>query len=251
MSIYVDTRVGSKEIIPYFRPYGDIDVEPTTLEAADFCFCGYGPDGDVLVGIERKRLSDLIQSMRDRRLSGAQLPKLFDNYQYVYLIVEGMWRAGKSGILEHFHGKGWEVYGGSGGRKPIMYAEVDNYLNSLSLRTGIHVKRSGTEGETAAQIVNLYKHFQKEWDKHTAHNQVYAPVPEPKKVGWLREQWTADQELVRAFAAQIPGIDRKCDAVARRFKTVGEMVMARQAHWMEVDGIGKVLAERIREVFTT
>lgn len=247
--IYVDDRVGSKEIIPYFKPWG-VDVESTQLNSADFCFVGYGEDGDSMVGIERKRVSDLIQSMREGRLSGHQLPKLLDDYQYVYLLVEGVYRPGPTGALEVLKGRDWRAYGSGQGRKPIMYAEVDNYLNSLSLRTPVMVKRSNDERETAAIVVNLWKHFQKEWDKHHSHQGVYAPVPEPKKVGWKRESWSLKQEEVRAVASQIPGIDRKCDAVARKFHTVGEMVSAREGKWLEIPGIGKELAVRAREFFS-
>lgn len=247
--IYIDDRIGSRELTPYFSPYG-VDVESTRLDAGDFCFYGHGEQEECLVGVERKRLSDLIQSMRDRRLSGAQLPKLLAQYGYVYLIVEGVWRPGRTGILEVLKGKGWAAYGSGQGRKPIMYAEVDNYLNSLGLRAGVRVKRSNGEQETAAQVVNLYKHFQKEWGKHTAHSQVYAPVPEPKKAGWRVEVWTQEEEQLRAFAAQIPGIDRKCDAIARKFGRTSNFLAAREKALMEVEGIGKELARRIREVFT-
>ena len=94
--ILIDDRMGSKELLPLFRPY-DVTVELSHLEYADIAFFGNGPTGPELVGIERKTLHDLVNSMRSRRLSGYQLPGLMAAYAWVYIVVEGVWRAGDGG----------------------------------------------------------------------------------------------------------------------------------------------------------
>src|SRR5580704_1028800 len=53
-----------------------------------------------LIGYERKRLPDLINSMKDRRLSGHQLKGMYSLYDRVELVVEGVWRAGDGGAIE-------------------------------------------------------------------------------------------------------------------------------------------------------
>lgn len=239
--ILLDDRIGSKELLPLFRPFG-IDVEATRLESADAAFAGYGPTGDVMVGIERKRISDLIQSMREKRLSGFQLPRLLEDYAYVFIIVEGMWKPGPRGEIQTWQGKGFKpLYNGG---QSILYAEVDNYLTGLSLRAGVEVKRSGSPEETVVQIVNLFKSFQKKWKDHHSHSQVYAPVPTPRKAQFRPRQLTDKQKVLRDMAAQLPGIDRKCELVMEKFGTVRRMFEASELEWKQIDGIGDVLAKQ-------
>lgn len=240
--ILLDDRIGSIELLSLFKPYG-VDVEPTRLESADAAFAGHGKDGDCMVGIERKRITDLIQSMRDRRLSGSQLPKLLADYSYVFLIVEGMWQPGAGGEVQTWQGNGFKPLWAA--NKPILYAEVDNYLNSMSLRGGIEVKRAGTPKETVAQIINLFRSFDKPWAAHTAHNQIYAPISTPRKAAFRPRDLTETQKLVRDMAAQIPGIDRKCEAIMDQFPTPRRMFEASPLEWKQIDGIGEVLAKKI------
>lgn len=130
----------------------------------------------------------------------------------------------------------------------MMYAEVDNFLTGLSLRAGFEVKRSAKPEETVAQIINLFRNFDKPWASHTAHNQVYAPVPTAAKVSFRPRTLTVDQKLIRDIAAQLPGIDRKCEVVMDHFKTTRRMFEASAREWKEIDGIGDVLATRITEL---
>jgi ERCC4-type nuclease len=51
------------------------------------------------------------------------------------------------------------------------------------------------------------------------------------------------------MAAQLPGIDRKALDVSKKFKTVRGMVHASERDWMDVKGVGKVLAKRMVEIF--
>jgi len=99
MSIDLDYRTGSGELEKLFLPYG-IKVNRTKLEFGDLAFEGRGPHGACSIVIERKRITDLIQSMESRRLSGHQLPGMAERYDYCYLIVEGIWRPGQNGELE-------------------------------------------------------------------------------------------------------------------------------------------------------
>lgn len=248
--ILLDDRVGSIELLPLFRPFG-IDVETTRLDSADAAFMGYGAQGDCMIGIERKRITDLIQSMREKRLSGFQLPKLLADYEHVFLLIEDMFRPGLNGELQTWQGNSFRALytgGSKSGGKPMMYAEVDNYLNTLALQTGVQVRRAATPQETVAQIVNLYKWFQKKWSDHHSHTQVYAPVPTPKKAQFRHRELTDKQKLCRDFAAQIPGIDTKCEAVMDKFGTTRRMFEASEFEWKQIPGIGDLLAKRITKL---
>src|SRR5215471_7722117 len=132
--ILIDERVGSKELLPYFKPF-DVEAEICRLGFADAAFVGNGPDGIISIGIERKVLGDLLASMRAERLAGHQLDGLLENYQVNYLIVEGICRPGRNGELEQIRGNDWRaIYIG---RTPMLYREMDNFLTTMEA-VGIH-----------------------------------------------------------------------------------------------------------------
>lgn len=252
----IDDRVGSVELAPYFRPYGT-DVVVSRLDIADVKFVGNGPDGDVDVGIERKRLTDLLACIRDRRLSGFQLvgdesqPGLLESFDYVYLVVEGIYRPGLHGILEQRESREWRpVYAGS---KAMMYSEMDNFLNSLELRAvtrigePLRVHRTGTIAETACWLNDLYGNWVlKTWKEHKAHQDIYYRVPEQRsrKLGFVKPK---NNPLVKMIA-QLDGVHSKAYEVAKRFKSIRRMANAGAGSWQQIDGIGKKLAKQIVEM---
>ena len=88
--IFVDYRAGSHELVAPLKALG-LPVEETTLDAGDVAFSGRGEKGkEVLVGIEYKRLSDLISSLRTERLQGHQLVAMSEaGFDYSWLLIEG------------------------------------------------------------------------------------------------------------------------------------------------------------------
>src|ERR1700682_2606947 len=113
--IVVDYRTGSKDLLPFFSAYS-VRAEAGTIEfgdppkpAGDIMFVGNGPRGDVVVGIERKRITtgDMITSMRDERRAGAQLQVMMQAYDYSWLLVEGAIDSGPTGELMKLGGSGW------------------------------------------------------------------------------------------------------------------------------------------------
>jgi ERCC4-type nuclease len=200
-----------------------------------------------LVGVERKKLSassaDLIASMHDRRLQGLQLRGMAKTYDYLYLVVEGIWRPSLHGAIE--------VSNGSGGWRPLFYRQrgveyrqVDGFLDSLSLRANVHVIRSATTAETASILANRYQRWQRPWHHHHSHDQIYSPHPSAQFTGRARI-YNRDPGLVEKVAAQLPLIDRKAWAVGERFRSVLEMVAAGERDWREIDGIGKKTARAV------
>lgn len=236
--ILVDERTGSRELLQSIRNFG-CDAELTKLDAADFAFSGCGPEGDVYVGVERKTISDLVQSMRSRRLAGFQHVQMSRIYDECYLFVEGLWRRGRDTGLLEVRNSTWHVLRGN-----IRYAEADRFLCSLQHQGGIHIWRTADEEETAAAVSDRYLWWQKPWHEHTAMQSLYAPQFEPKREGHKpRRQST----LLENIAAQLPGIDSKADRVAAHFTSVREMVQADEKEWMKVEGVGKVGAKKIVE----
>lgn len=215
-------------------------AELTRLEFGDVAFLGRGVDDvPVSIGIERKRLSDMLTSMTTGRLSGHQLPGLANCYDVVYLVVEGLCRPNpKDGILEIPRRGKW--YPVSLGARRFMAKELWSYLNTLQVLAGVHIWRTGTARETAQWIVNLYHWWNnKPMDAHKSHTLQHTPYAQLS---------TKRPSLLQRVAAQLPGVGfGKSKRIAGRFETVTDMVLASETDWISIEGIGKTLTKRIME----
>lgn len=241
--LLVDSRERD-DIMKRLSPY-DIEVALTQLDYGDFCWEGSGPHGPALIGVERKRLTDLISSMTDRRLSGHQLRGMYKTYDHVYLLVEGMWRPTQSGAIEHFHGGGWNplFFKGSG----VNYRQVDSYLSSLAVLGHIEVCRTSFNSESAAWLVSRYNWWQKPWGDHHSHDQIYTGGPERGKGKGVRANVSTEPGPVELAANTFPGLDRRAWECGRYFKSVQAMVNATQQEWRECLGIkeGVVVIDKV------
>jgi ERCC4-type nuclease len=244
--IRLDHRVGSGELERFFQPYG-IKVQKTTIAFGDMDFIGNGKNGQVSIVVERKRIEDLIQSMHSKRLSGHQLPGMAEQYDYCYLIVEGIWQPGDQGQLEIRSGNSWVSRG-------VHTRAVNNYLMGLSLRAGLQVWRTSTPKETVSFVVDQYRMWtEKTWDEHKCHEAVYAPAGESGGAGRRLSLNTRKIGLPEKFAMQWPGVDSKARDIERHFRDLAggswlaAMAAATAKDFEEIKGIGKIGAERIWE----
>lgn len=234
--IRIDSRIGSSELAPYFTPYG-IRPVVTRLEFGDVEFTGRGPKGECMVGFERKRITDLLDSIRTRRLSGHQLIGMAEHFDYVYLMVEGIWRPGPNDEVE---------ISGPTPQYVMSYRQVDNYLATLELKSGIIYRRTSNPRETVCSIVNLYRWWNdKDWVDHESHQQVYAPADavEGRKFSLLSRKPT----VLERVCMQLPGLDSRARKVAEHFTSLREMALADEKAWRDVPGVGKIGAKRIVE----
>jgi ERCC4-type nuclease len=88
--ITIDRRTGSGELLPLF-PKGVAELG--CLEYGDFAWIGKGPEGlPLAIGVERKQIHDLVNSMASGRLQAHQLPGMINTYKISYLVIEGIWR---------------------------------------------------------------------------------------------------------------------------------------------------------------
>lgn len=237
--LFLDRRVGSGHYLETLLQLGT-PAELVTLDFADAAFLGHGHEGDhsVSVGIEIKKIHDLISSIDSGRLNGHQLPGLLRQYDAVWLVVEGLWRPSPvDGVLElHKRGK-WEAL--SHGRRTYMFKEVDNFLTTLELKAGLRIRRTASSDETARMIAGLYGWWtNKTWAQHRSHLALHRPdtamlIPPP---------------LRRRIASELPGIGHERSAeVARHFPNTLQMVNADVKEWTGITGIGKTIARRIVE----
>lgn len=227
--IYVDRRTGSVDL---YAPLTQcrVPVEITTLAYGDAAWIGHGPGGPILIGVERKRITDLLQSMQTGRLSGHQLPGLCESYAYRWLLVEGLYREGADGCIEIPRGSTWEPV-------RLLYTALEHYLTTLQLRGGVYLQRTYTIRESAGWLAALWAWWtKKEWAEHRSHLALHHAADTA-----LFDRPT----LTHRMAAELPGIDETAARVAEHFHTPYEMVTAEEAQWRSIPGIGKVKAARI------
>lgn len=249
-SLFIDPAIGSRE---FLRPLTRLGC-PAILKhrhVADFTFYGNGPTGRVHVGIERKRVYEIVGTINgDKRFVGRQLPKLIKAHpQFPILIVEGVVRPdARDGTL--LTGRVIERRG----KDPIVVFRDDRYgratyeryhkfLATLRLKARLVVIPTIDEADTAFVVHALYGWFQKDWN---AHKSAYRVEESPVDSAILDER-----TFKRQVFAQWPGVGWKRSArVSRFFDSVQEGASADVTLWMQALGIkeGRTIATNLVRV---
>jgi ERCC4-type nuclease len=231
--ITLDDRVGAVELLKHF-PAGMAEV--SRLQFGDAMFVGNGAEGPCLVGVERKRIGDLVNSIANGRLSGHQLIGLCNAYNVTYLVVEGLYRpAPKDGLLEvwrHGHWGPLEM-----GKRRFMARDVWAYLETWRMVMGVGIWHTASPDETAHWIRAIhYWWTHKDWAEHRGHLQ---PQTRPE-VELVRHT------LVRRVAQQLKGVGwERAKTVDGAFRSVMEMVAAGPEDWAEMEGFGDKLSHSV------
>jgi len=235
--VLIDKRKGSVEMASRMG----IPNTVTHLEYADAAFQGVGPgDAPVLVGVERKHIADMVSSMDSGRLSGHQLIGLVNSYNYVYLIVEGYWRARADGLLE-VKKREWTPM--EFGSRRYLAKEVTRFMNTLEVLCGVFIWRTNTLRQTVDYIEDLYGWWQKPWEQHTSHLQFHRPDVERGE-----SLWFSKPALTTRMVKEISGVGwHLAKAVSARFPTMEMLMGATERELRSVEGVGKVLAKEIYE----
>jgi len=231
-TVQVDRRVGSEELAAPLKRMG-VRVVVVTMDSADVAWAGHGPAGVVQVGVERKKLSELLTCFGDSRFVGGQLPRLVHRYDVAWLLVEGVWQAGKDGSLDMPRRP-------FGPRTAHSYEALTGFLLTLQQKAGVRVVRTSSFTDTLWWLHTAYRWWQKPWARHQS---AYAldTVRVPYDPAMVRAP-----SMTRLIAAQLPGIGwAKSEAVARHFATPRDMMGAGWRAWAKVEGIGEVGARRI------
>ena len=232
--ILVDYRAGSAELLAPLRKMG-LPTESGDIHA-DIAFEGRGEGGaSVMVGIEFKKLGELVQSLRTQRLQGYQLLKMREHFQFCYLLVEGDLRYDTKGqLLKRAGRQDFKRLPGAMG-----VSELLKRLCVLQLCGGLHTIWARTRVDSLHWISALYRTWTDcNLDQHKSHIAIYqaptlAPVSE-----------------FRAFISRIDGISlRKSLTIEKHFGgSIRRAVNAPRSEWLKVDGIGEVLATHIENV---
>lgn len=236
--LLLDNRVGSGDLAHYFAAWR-IPYKLTRLEYGDVAFTGNGPNGmDIPIGIEVKKVRDVLNCITDGRFAGHQLPGLVENYARIWLVVEGAYTVDHStGLLVSRRGRRLEPV--ACGTRQFMYRDLSNWLTTIEIKTGIRIRRTSGRVETARVCADLHSWWtNKAWDEHRSHLAFDEPFPD--HVPLVRPN------LVRRVAKELVGIGwKKSGAVAGKFTSVRAMCRAREKDWIEIEGIGEGLAGKI------
>lgn len=224
----LDKRAGSIELAPHLAAY-DVPVEVGMLDSADVQFIGQGDM--VNVGVECKTIGDLVNSMRSGRLSGFQLGRMCESYDYAFLLIIGAWRPGPGGELLYLRGRDWRPI--TDGHNSVLYRALQAYRFTLGHRAYttagnlIQIDRVGDYREAAAWVVSLYKWFEKPLEQHRSHEAIYqrdgrsSPNDGGHKPKSFIRRPVGDLER---FLHTIDGIDSAAKFLANRFESMDNLV---------------------------
>ena len=235
--LQLDDRVGSAELAEPLRTLG-VPVEVTRLQYGDAQFLGNGPDGEstILVGVERKTISDLIQCVKDGRLAGDQLPGLVANYNSPWLVVEGIWREGDDGLLQVYKGRTWDSHRVN----PITATQIRRVLLWLRSQAGFETIQTASRSDTVVFLRDLYQWWQKPWDEHTSLHQRHKPAK--------TNQWGLVVPLPQRMLEELDGMGEVKAAAAASMFSFSDLLNAESPRiWQEIEGVGKALARKFYE----
>jgi ERCC4-type nuclease len=243
--ILIDSRIGSAETAKLFK----LPALTVMMDYGDYAFIGSGPNGDILIGIERKQIGDLLNSITSGRLAAHQLPGLLSTYDVVYLIVEGVCRADhRTGELLSSKDGGKTFSPASFGKRPWTMEAMHHHLTTLEVMCGIHVRGTRDAKSTVKTIEYLWSWFNKPYEKHNSHLALHKGMNFKAKQEGTIDLIAAVEKpsLVRRIGAELPavGLTRSLP-LARRFKTLKELFEASEKDLLEVEGFGKVTSRLV------
>lgn len=215
------------------------------LAAGDFCFAGEGPKGNCLIGIERKRIKDMLSSLRTGRLAGEQIPKLLNHYDYTFLVLEGGFRTNRySGLIEDRFGRDYSPL--LIGNSNFLGLELESALTSILAATPIRYLRTRDEHETVEWLVSLNHAFSKPWDRQLAK---ITAIHQPEQYATVGKAST-----LRRFAYILEKIGwEKSGTIEQNFRSVWDMLSTKPncecirpaKDFEKLPGFGKTLAKRV------
>lgn len=233
--IKIDNRIGSAELRKYIT---GVPTELCRLDFGDFAFQGNGPNEmPYLIGIERKRISDLVQSIDSGRLSGHQLVGLTNSYNMIYLLVEGIWKPREDGVILLPSKGSWRAM--EYGKRRYTYHEVTNFLNSLTVLCGLNVFQTQSASMSGLWLKHLYAWWQKPYSDHKSHLQFHQSIE--RQYAQLFEP-----PFIQRVAKEFKGIGwEKSKSLIAQFNTLEAMYLASPEDFAKVPGIGKKLSKQI------
>lgn len=169
--LLVDRATGSNELCDKLVALG-LPAELEGLKFGDIAFVGRGEGGvPVAVGIEYKKLGELVTSLRTKRFQGHQLTGMSRMYDRRYLLVEGIFHHDSMGRPTFARGKT---------SRPIPGASnavvLEQELLNIATRGGCPVIMRATQRDALRWVQACFRYWtDKDLDEHKSHLAMYAP----------------------------------------------------------------------------
>jgi hypothetical protein len=231
--------------------------------SADVYFSGNGPTGDISIGIELKKISDWIESLKTGRLVGTQISAMLETFDVVWILVYGPCRPNTDinsptyGSLQVPHGyrlNQWRDYRVGKRKSPVPYSYGERFFASPSLTMESLRDEKGREAirpskirayrvadiQEAAWWIGecLYPVWQKKWTDHSSFRVFDDTTSDFKQRIAVRPgevTLTEEEKGIATIAAKLPGVGfERAIAVAKHFNSVEEMVLADVDEWAEI-----------------
>ncbi len=232
--ILLDPAIGSKELQEPLLKLG-LPVDMCRVDA-DIVFEGRGVGGSsVTIGVEYKKLHELIQALRSERLQGHQVPKM-QAFDFKWLLVEGEVLLDKQGYLARRTGrKTSKRMEGS-----MTFNELVRRLVVLQISRGLQWVIVDNHEQTIKFIETLYRTWTDvDQDEHKSHIAIYEPQP------------LVAISQFRRTVATLPGIGIGISRrVEEMFPSIRDAMLATPEAWARVEGIGMKTAKRIATILT-
>lgn len=233
--LIIDDRAGSKELYEPLRHAG-FPARLGRLDFADVCFVGNGPDGSVSIGVEYKKMEDLIQCTNDSRFLGHQLPGMLELYEMSFLLVQGTPLLQADGGFKSYEP---ELHRWRRSHSNISLRRLYSTIHKIAA-TGCSTHFVPSLMSACAWIGALYSFWTKPWGKHSVMPIHSKPLP------------LLAPSLRQRVAALLPGIgDAKLLVVGESFPNTRALVNARPDDWVKIPGVGKKIAEGIERTVTS
>ncbi len=234
--IEVDPRAGSKELLAPLAHAG-LPVTEVELAFGDLAFVGRGEGGlPLFIGVEHKKLPDLVQSLGNDRLAGHQLTGMLRMYDRGYLVIEGEWDVDGGGrivVPTAFRGRVSPLKGAP------PASVLEQRVLTLEHRGGLHVRWTRNQEETIRYVHALYRFWtDRDLDGHRSHLAVHAVDLDRT----LLEPVSDERRVYAAF----PNVGyKRSGAVESHFPSLWAAANALEPEWVKVPGIGKTLANNL------
>ena len=229
--IYLSESKNEDELVPYLR-----GMSIRAPIRTDFAFFGVWTGGaPITIGGERKKISDLIQSIEDgRHLQQLQMATEEGYGRMALIIEEPFRRSADTGLVQYRrHGK-WKDH-------PAFwdFARVEAYLLGLQTVYNVIVLKTIDKRETADEIIELWKLFKTAPETHSSLKRFYQPPPPSIRMH-------GRPTLLRRVAKEFKGVSwERAGAISDEFKTLSAFARATKPMLQSVAGIGPKIADSI------
>lgn len=259
-TVLIDSRKGRQDQrwsydLMKLSPLNLYGVE-CSLYSGDAQITGNGPNGAILAGVEVKSLGSLLSGLASGKLQ-SQVLKMLDTYSYSFLLYYGPYKIDddEKRTLLTPRGKGqWTPF--TVGSRTFPFGYLQNALLELSV-LGINSLHFNSVAMIAEWIGCTARWWSKPWSEHSLFKvldksqQKTDSVPSIAggglNVGIVPVLDKHTKLKMRVAGAFVDMGFNRCLAAANHFLSPQDMMNADEKDWLQVNGIGKVLAKSISE----